>query len=301
MAKVSIVIATHNAGTYLTECLESIFSQTFHDFECIVVNDGSTDETAKVLGSFDDKRLKIINLQKNCGISIARNLAGKYASGEYIAVMDADDVAFPQRLELQVEFLEKNSNIHFLGSRTVRVYENISNIIDYPNHPLDDSTIKSRLILLNGSALIHPSTIMRASFLEKNWVYYPARKMDEDHALWIDALALGAQFACVKQPLLYKRRHGRNITLTEAGTKEPAKTPLRQKLLCLFTPDLTSNQAMALARIMQKGIQLRKEEISLALEAARIVKNSPRSPFGENRDMFNSIVEHYASQVKKFI
>lgn len=227
--------------------------------------------------------------------------AGKYASGEYIAVMDADDVAFPQRLELQVEFLEKNPHIHFLGSRTVRVFENISNVIDYPKHPLDDSTIKSRLILLNGSALIHPSTMMRASFLDHNWIYYPARKMDVDHALWIDALALGAQFACIKQPLLYKRRHGKNITLTEAGTKEPAKTPLRHKLLCLLTPDLTSNHGMALARIMQKGAQLRKEEISLALEAAQLVQTAPRSRLGENRDMFNSIIGHYASQAKKFI
>lgn len=301
MAEISVIIAAHNAGLHIAECLDSIFSQTFIDFECIVVNDGSTDSTLEILGRFSDKRLKVINLAQNCGIAIARNLASRYARGKYIAVMDADDVALPSRLAAQVAFLDANPAVDILGSRTFRVANTIANVIDSPKHPLDDSTIKARLILLNGSALIHPTTMMRRSFIEKNWLYYPTRKMDVDHAFWIDALALGAKFACLEEPLLYKRGHDRNISRTEIGRKEPAKTPLRQKLLGLLQPDLTLHQTAALARVMQRPVHVRREEITTALEAARVVQHGVQSQFGENRLIFNLIIKRYAALAAKLI
>lgn len=294
--RVSIIISSYNAAKYLQECLVSIQAQTFKDFECIVVDDGSTDNTTEIFSKISDKRFRLIRLDRNCGISIARNLAIKHANGEYIAVMDADDVAFPERLECQVRFLDAQPKVHFLGTRTVRVLESIDKVIDSPKHPLDDATIKARLILLNGSAMVDPTTMMRADFLHKNQLFYTVRKVDLDHALWITGLRYGARFACLEQPLLYKRRHDGNITLTEAGAKEVAKTPLRQMLFGAFVPELSYQQAASLAQIMQKGAFLHRSEIAQALEAANVVFQSTKSRFGEDRQYFNAIVNQYASR-----
>src|SRR5665647_430445 len=102
--KVTVLIAVYNGGRFLREALDSVLAQTFTDFELLVVNDGSTDETATILESYSDQRIRVITNGKNIGVvgSLRRGL--NYARGEYIARIDADDIALPERLEKQVEY-----------------------------------------------------------------------------------------------------------------------------------------------------------------------------------------------------
>ena len=101
---VSVVMPAYNVELYVEEAVRSILNQTFRDFEFIIVDDGSTDRTPEILRTFTDPRIRLLFNEKNEGNYPARNRGCRLARGKYIAVMDADDVALPERLEKQVRF-----------------------------------------------------------------------------------------------------------------------------------------------------------------------------------------------------
>lgn len=98
IVKVSVIIPTYNYGRFLGEAIQSVLDQTFTDFELIVVDDGSTDNTKEVVSSFKDSRIKYI-FQENCGVSAAQNTGIRASTGEYIAILGSDDKWFPENLE----------------------------------------------------------------------------------------------------------------------------------------------------------------------------------------------------------
>ena len=114
---VSIITPTYNAEKFITETLKSVQNQTYQNWEMILVDDASTDETVKIISDFakKDSRIKLFKLEKNSGNGFARNIALEKAVGKYIAYLDADDVWFPNKLEKQIQFLKEN-NLHFTFS-----------------------------------------------------------------------------------------------------------------------------------------------------------------------------------------
>ena len=110
MPKVSIIIPVYKVEKYLPDCLNSVLSQTFQDWEAICVNDGSPDNCGKILDEYAqrDKRIKVI-IQENQGLSLARNNGLKQAKGEYILFLDSDDFIYPQLLEICVSLAEKEN------------------------------------------------------------------------------------------------------------------------------------------------------------------------------------------------
>lgn len=105
-----------NGGKFIRESIESVLSQTFTDFELIIVDDGSTDNTIDIIRSFEDKRIRLLLNESNRGIGYTRNKALENSKGKYVAVLDSDDIAYPTRLEKQVHFLENNSDYAAIGS-----------------------------------------------------------------------------------------------------------------------------------------------------------------------------------------
>ena len=112
MPKVSVVMPAYNYGRFLGEAIQSVLDQTFQDFELIVVDDGSTDNTKEVIGSFTDRRIKYI-YQQNRGVSTALNVGISASRGEYIALLDADDIWLPHNLEKGVEVLDEHAEVGF--------------------------------------------------------------------------------------------------------------------------------------------------------------------------------------------
>lgn len=114
---VSIITPTYNAEKFITETLKSVQNQTYQNWEMILVDDASTDETVKIISDFakKDSRIKLFKLEKNSGNGFARNIALEKAVGKYIAYLDADDLWFPNKLEKQIQFLKEN-NLHFTFS-----------------------------------------------------------------------------------------------------------------------------------------------------------------------------------------
>ena len=116
--RVSVLMPAYNVEKYIGEAIESVLNQTLDDFEFIIVNDGSTDNTAKIVEQYaaQDKRIRFINHKKNRGIVETRNELLDCADGEYAAFCDSDDISLPERLRVQVDFLDKNPDVSVVSA-----------------------------------------------------------------------------------------------------------------------------------------------------------------------------------------
>lgn len=136
---VSIIVPAYNAEKYIHEAIQSVVDQTFQEWELLVVDDGSTDSTAKTINSFSDERIVLIQ-QKNAGVSSARNSGIELARGKYITFLDADDVLPSKSLEARVEYMEKHSEVDLVDGKIMikdaEMKETIRNYVPYYNGPL---------------------------------------------------------------------------------------------------------------------------------------------------------------------
>jgi len=162
MPTISVVMPVYNDERFVGAAIESILAQNFQDFEFIVVNDGSTDDTGDVLGKFIDPRLIIIN-QTNHGIVRALNVAISMAKGEYIARMDSDDVSRRDRFRKQVEFLDSKPEYGLVGSPCEIVHEDGTHMAHF-SVPQRDEAIRRSMIWRN--PFVHSSIMVRKSVLD---------------------------------------------------------------------------------------------------------------------------------------
>lgn len=185
MPEVSILMPCYNASNYLSEAIGSILNQTYSDFELILINDGSTDNTELIVSSFNDNRIKYINNTNNLGLINSLNIGINASRGLFIARMDADDIAHPKRLEIQVKFLKENPYYSIVGS-----YANIINSVGKRKCrklklPVQNKEIKAELFFQN--SFVHPSILMKADVLKK-FNYSLDFPIAEDYFLWVKIL-----------------------------------------------------------------------------------------------------------------
>jgi len=206
--KVSVLLPAFNASLYIEEAINSILSQSLSDFELIIVNDGSTDDTEKKVLQYADKRIVYIRLEKNEGIANALNAGLRLARGEYIARMDCDDIALKDRLKKQVDFLDEHKDITLCSSgvKTFGAYE--KEVLYETNNE------KLKFNLLFGSVFVHPAVMFRKADFDKYHLqyrqeYFPA----EDYDLWT-RVALQCKISNLSEPLLLYRVHKDQITQT---------------------------------------------------------------------------------------
>src|SRR5690606_5902322 len=158
----SVILPAYNAELYLREAIDSVLTQTFNDFELIVLNDGSIDQTENIILSYDDSRIIYVKNEQNLGLIGTLNKGMALAKGKYIARMDADDICFPERFEKQVAFLENNKEYIICGTSAYRFHNDILDRKAF-NVPLSDESIRVRLLFNSG--FIHPSVMFRADIV----------------------------------------------------------------------------------------------------------------------------------------
>ena len=139
--EISVIMSVYNGMPYLQEAVKSILNQTYKDFEFIIVDDASTDDSLKYLKGINDKRIKILSNEKNLGLAVSLNKALNAARGEYIARMDADDISKPERLHIQLNFMELNPQIDICGSFVSVIDEN-GKLVGSIKKPTTDDKIK---------------------------------------------------------------------------------------------------------------------------------------------------------------
>lgn len=197
----SVVMPVRNGGALLKDAMKSILCQTLRDFEFIIINDGSDDDTEEQIKSFDDCRIKYVCNRTSAGISACLNWGMELAKGEYIARMDADDVSLPNRLEKQVQFLDRNRDVVVCG--TSAMLFNDSGFRRIARMPTADGGIRCHFVF--NCALIHPSVVMRAKVLKDNAITYNSDYDGaEDYELWNRVAAYG-KFANLSDVLLRYR------------------------------------------------------------------------------------------------
>ncbi len=189
----------YNAGKYLPKAIESILRQTFSDFELLIVNDGSTDDSEKTIRSFTDKRIRYFT-QTNQGLIATLNRLIQEARGEYLARMDQDDVAFPERLKIQADFLDKNPDVGLLGA-WVQVIDQSNDLLGTIRYPLTHSFIRATLALK--TCFAHGTIMMRKAL---NPVYSHEFLHAEDYDLWC-RLAMQTRIATIPRVLYQWRFH----------------------------------------------------------------------------------------------
>lgn len=178
--KVSVLMCVYNCEKYLREAMDSVLSQTFNDFEFIIINDGSTDNSKSILESYSDRRIRLFN-NSNKGLTKSLNEGIGYSRGEYIARMDADDISFSERLKKQVDFLESNKDVAMCGTWAEFINTRGEYITDYKT-PVSDSDILKELIFHN--PFVHPSVMIRKEIFEKVGLYDENFRFAQDYELW---------------------------------------------------------------------------------------------------------------------
>jgi glycosyltransferase involved in cell wall biosynthesis len=211
--KISVIMSVYNGEKYLKEAIDSILNQTFKDFEFLIVNDASTDSTATILSQYTDSRIKVIENKPNKGLTYSLNLMLGQSKGDYIARMDADDIALPDRFEIQYEFMEQHPEIGICGS-FVETFMQGTKKKQQLRFPETDAGI--RAFAFFQSPFCHPSTMFRKGILDKYGLQYsPLYIKSEDYALWVELLKY-TQGATIPRVLLKYRRHEQCFSLWES-------------------------------------------------------------------------------------
>lgn len=207
-SKVSIIMAVYNGERFLSESIESILNQTFKNFEFIIINDGSTDNTAKILESYSDSRISVFT-QENTGLTQSLNKAIKLSRGEYIARMDADDIALPRRLQKQVDFLDAHLDIGMVGTFNLVIDEQ-GKVIGRKVYPASDSKLQRVLIRYN--PFLHASVMIRRGVFEIAGLYNENKIRGQDYELWL-RIANHFKLANIQEILMSQRWRGDNVSL----------------------------------------------------------------------------------------
>jgi glycosyltransferase involved in cell wall biosynthesis len=209
--KVSIVMPVFNADKYLKATIESILNQSYENFELILINDGSTDNSETIIRSFTDNRIKLLNNQGNKGLIYSLNKAFSISEGKYIARMDSDDLAHKDRIKIQVEYLENNIDVGIVSSNAIMFSDRYPIIKKSTNYNKDNDAIKCELLFRN--RIIHPSVMLRSSIVKTGFqdIYNPKHLMCEDFGLW-QLLISKYKFFVIQDNLVRYRMTNSSIT-----------------------------------------------------------------------------------------
>lgn len=208
MPKVSVIMPAYNAEKYIKEAIDSILNQTFKDFEFIIINDGSIDSTEDIIKSYTDPRIKIINHDTNQGIYASRSDGLKMAQGEFIAILDSDDIAIKNRLEEQLNFMENHPNIAVVGS-WMEVINVDHREVHTLKHDCDPVIIKWTHILKN--QILNSSSFFRKKTVDKIGYYRKEYEYAEDYDLW-SRISRRYKMANMPRVLVQYRIRGKSVT-----------------------------------------------------------------------------------------
>ncbi len=226
--KVSVVMSVFNGEKYLREAIESNLNQTFSDFEFIIINDGSTDKTQEIIEEFADRdsRIRFIN-QSNMGLTKSLNKAIKLARGEYIARMDADDIALPERFEKQVAFLEKEGDVALVGTAYYEI-DDKGGVIGRKVFPQSD--VEIRKIMLKYNPFFHASVMIRREVFEVVGLYGESIPFAQDYDLWL-RIAGKYKVANLPDPLMKRRYTPANISIAQENEQLKWALEVRKRAL----------------------------------------------------------------------
>ena len=233
--RVSVIMSVYNGQEHLGEAIESILVQTFTDFEFIIVDDGSTDSTWKILTSYHDERITPARSQQNLGLSKSLNRGLKIAKGDYIARQDADDVSLPARLTTQLEYLYQHNLVGLLGT-AYHVVDAKGHCMATHRQPLTDTEIRWQMLFHN--AFCHTSVMFRRELVDTGEPPYSRElRYSQDYDLWARLLRR-TQAANLPAPLVAFRAHEASASATARDQQQRAASAIAAREVHRLVPQL---------------------------------------------------------------
>lgn len=207
--KITVITTVFNCEKFISSSVKSILSQTFTDFEYIIVNDGSTDGTTEILQNFSkqDKRIKLIELDRNYERVISLNTALEKARGEYIAIQDADDISMPDRLYIQSKFLDENPGYVLVGANILIINED-EEIISRPKRPRNNHELQFSLLFR--CTFANPSLMYRKKIMDEFNLKYEEDFIHAEDFRLISKLSHKGKVFNLEKPLVKYRKHEQN-------------------------------------------------------------------------------------------
>lgn len=237
--KVSVLVPVYNAEKFIAKTVQSVLNQTYKNFELILLDDGSTDNTEEIILSFNDKRIIYAKNKKNIGISASRNKLMSLADGAYCAILDHDDYCLPQRLEKQINFLEKHQNISLAGSWFElycpdfaplwrRIIVNLGWVWCHPLSPTIDDILK-------GNVVMHPTIMYRTKDIKAHHISYNEKYSPaEDYDFIRQTIKAGLTIANIPEILLKYSLYGGNCSLVKKQKMKQADKLVKEQLAADF-------------------------------------------------------------------
>jgi glycosyltransferase involved in cell wall biosynthesis len=238
MQKISLIMPVYNGAKFIKQTIESVLNQSFSDFEFIIIDDGSLDNSFEIINSFQDDRIKYFKNEKNSGIVFSLNRALEIASSEYIARIDADDICIQDRLKLQLEFLEQNSNVGVCSGSICYIDSNgVQGLTVKMPISNDDCKIK----FLFGNPIIHPASMFRRELALKVGGYTAGMEPAEDYDFWLKILEI-SDIQNVDEIVLKYRTHSTNYSTLKRDEYDQKFKEIFSKSSKLKFLDIIENQ-----------------------------------------------------------
>jgi glycosyltransferase involved in cell wall biosynthesis len=225
MPSVSVVTCAYNAAEFIAPAIQSILDQTLTDIELLIVDDASTDTTRDIIRSFKDSRIRVFYHEKNRGSGAARNTALREAKGEYIALMDADDVSLPTRLAAQKRYLDKHKSVGVLGIQSIVLRDGVLRS-RYRPHRVKDLSVS----LLLQMCFTNPTLMIRHDVIQQHGIYYQEdfKYGEAEDFDWVSKLIEHTKPASLLRPgIVYRMRsdsqYHSSIAISEASAARIVK------------------------------------------------------------------------------
>lgn len=223
-AKVSIILPVYNAKEYIKDCIDSILAQTYQNFELIIGDDASTDNSIDICKQYDNPKIRIIKCEHNY-IRTCNTLL-KFCNGDYIARMDADDIMLPNRIQKQVEILEKDKSLSLCCSNRLIIGTDERRDMWVENY-VDDFILR----LFCGNFIPHSTVMIRTSFLRNLGIKYKSEyPYAEDYKMWSDIAMNGGRIYAIKEPLIKYRIHDSSISMQNMLKQKETATKIQNEI-----------------------------------------------------------------------
>lgn len=301
--RVSVLMGVYNAERYLREALDSLLEQSFEDFEVVLVDDGSTDRSAEILGGYDDPRLRMLANGENLGHPRSLNIALEAARGPLIARLDADDVAEPERLERQVAEMDRRPELDVLGTWTTEIDEHGAEIGGF-SYPPSETLIRWGLARTN--VVYHPTVIMRRSMLERVGGYRPEIDCADDYDLFTRILEVGGRIGILPERLIRYRRYAGQISNKRVDRQLAQAREVRRRYVSWLTGREVGAEIAEAASELQRqtgrpppsGLLRGALAVQLAVQRA-VAADAPRSERAELRDRSREALLYHARELRR--
>lgn len=215
---ISVIMSNYNTPiNYLKESIDSVLNQTYSNFEFIIIDDGSTDDSLEFIKSYDDPRIKLVVNKKNIGLTKSLNKGLEAAQGEFIARMDSDDICYPERFEKQIEYMKGHPDTIVCGTWADVIDENgVPREEEWACGIIDDMELyRIKLLFLNRPLILHPSALFNHRMLLKHNIKYDeSLRYAQDYKMWTDC-AYYNNCHILQQNLLKFRSHKNSISISK--------------------------------------------------------------------------------------